>query len=337
MDVTIKDVAKHANTSISTVSRVINKKRYISKELSKRVNRAIKDLNYTPNMRGRSLASKKTGLVAFFTRSDSNTAFINPHLYAIMDGVQSALRNKGYSMTYVGYEKPNLKQLIDVVSSKSIDGIVLHASALTKGMADYLVDTNIPHTVIGFPNFPSNVCWVDNNNILSGELAARHLYDIQKKSIAFLGGQHRDYISGVRLLGVKKELKKHSTHIPEKWILEMHSDHKKAEHAVINLFNLGNNPPNALICANNFIALGAIRALNSLQIDIPKDVAVITFDEYPFAEITEPMATTITIDVHDLGYQAGQLLIEKIHKPDYHFQTYMTIPRLNIRKSTSVN
>ncbi len=334
MEVTIKDVARKAETSISTVSRVINKGPYISKEMAKRVNRAIKELNYTPNVRGRNLARKKTGIVAFFTRSDASTAFINPHLYAIMDGVQSALAKKQYTMTYVGYEQPTLANLKEVISSKSIDAIILHASALTKGMADYLIESKIPHTIIGVPPFPSNACWVDNNNILSGELAARHLYNIHKKQIGFLGGQFRDYISEVRLQGVQKELKKHSMFVPESWIFNTHSDHNEAKETVLDLYQKGGRLPNGLICANNAIALGALQALKILNVKIPEEVAVITFDDYPYATITDPMTTTITIDVHDLGYQAGRLVVEKIQKPEYHFQTYMTIPTLNIRKST---
>lgn len=337
MEATIKDVAKKANTSISTVSRVINKKPYISKDMAKRVHKAIRDLNYTPNARGRNLASKKTGVVAFFTRSNTSTPFINPHLYAIMDGVQKALIKKRFAMTYLGYENPKLDNLVDVITSKSIDGIIVHASALTKGMADFLDKSGIPHTVIGVPNFPSNACWVDNNNILSGELAARHLYAIGKEKIAFLGGEYRDYISDVRLLGVQKELRKHARVIPEKWTLKTHSDHKEAEDTVFKLFKESDSHPNGLICANNTIALGALQALKDLSINIPETVAVITFDDYPFASITDPMTTTITIDVHDLGFQAGRLLIEKIQKPDYHFQTYMTVPTLNVRASTIRN
>ena len=95
--------------------------------------------------------------------------------------------------------------------------------------------------------------------------------------------------------------------------------------------------PDSVICANNHIALGVIRSLTGHQIRIPKEIGVITFDDYPFSQITDPMLTVVNIDVYDLGVQAGKLIINKIKKPNLQVQSYSTLPSLIIRESTRRN
>lgn len=335
MSATIRDVAKQANTSISTVSRVINKSPRISKETTKRVQKAIKDLQYFPNARGQSLARKRTGVVAFVAKVSRNTAFINPHLFEIMNGVQKALSKQNLTLSYVGWEEPSLDALKELIQSHGIDGVILHASMVRPSMAQYMVDSAFPHVIIGMPNFPSNVCWVDNNNILSGELAADHLLKLDRKNMAFIGGEKHDLISEIRLNGVEKVLKKASLVLKDTWIAKIASEPEAAALTIETWWKM-KTTPNAIICANNSLALGCIRALNRLGVKIPQEVAVITFDDYPYAVITEPPTSSITIDVYDLGVQSARLLIEKMQKPNYHFQTYMTVPMLHQRASTTV-
>ena len=98
---------------------------------------------------------------------------------------------------------------------------------------------------------------------------------------------------------------------------------------------LSNPPrPDAIICANNEIALGCMRALNVHKISIPTDIAVVTFDDFPFSRITDPPLTVVNIDVYDLGMQAGKMILDKIRKPNLQFQTFITLPKLIVREST---
>ena len=331
MSATIRDVAKKANTSISTVSRVMSQSPSISKETTKRVLKAIKELGYVPNTRGQNLARKRNGVVAFVTKVSKDTAFINPHLFEIMNGVQKALSEKNISMRYVGWEEPSPSALKELVEGHSVDGVILHASMVRPTMAQYMVDSGFPHVIIGMPNFPSNVCWVDNNNILSGELACDHLLSIGKRNLAFIGGEKHDLISEIRLSGVEKVLKKALLTLPEKWKAKVSSEPESAA-AIIRSWK--DDLPDGIICANNSLALGCIRTLKELGVNIPQDVAVITFDDYPYAVITQPPTSSITIDVYDLGLQAAKLLLEKIAQPNVHFQSYITVPLLRQRAST---
>ncbi|MBU1019953.1 MAG: LacI family transcriptional regulator, partial [Firmicutes bacterium] len=178
MSVTIKDVARITGVSISTVSKVVNGSPRISQPTIDKVNEAIKSLNYVPNKRARDLASKFTRRIVFITLIKRNMAFINPHLFEIMIGAQKAFSNEGYAMEFIGVKSKDLKMIKDIIESKTCDGILIHASALNSEIAKYIVKSKFAHTVIGMPNYPNGVCWIDNNNQLSGEIAAKHLINM---------------------------------------------------------------------------------------------------------------------------------------------------------------
>ena len=92
----------------------------------------------------------------------------------------------------------------------------------------------------------------------------------------------------------------------------------------------------AVICSNNLFAVGCLRVFNTHHITVPHDISLITFDEYPFAKFTDPPLTTVGIDVHNLGVQAGTLLLNKIKKPSLYVQSYSTLPVLEVRASDKV-
>ena len=92
--------------------------------------------------------------------------------------------------------------------------------------------------------------------------------------------------------------------------------------------------PDGIICANNYIAYGCVNALHHAQIEIPTDIKVITFDDYPFSQILKPQLTVVNIDMYDMGIQAGKYILQKIRKPNLYAQSYITIPTLIVRQST---
>lgn len=333
MSSTIKDVARVAGVSISTVSKVINNSHTISEDTKAKVFETIKNLNYIPNERARNLARKSTKNVAFITLVKRDMAFINPHLFEVMIGAQNALSQRDYTMEFIGVKHKSLEVIENLVESKRVDGVIVHASAMNQEISRYIVKSKIPHAVIGTPNYPNGVCWIDNNNNLSGQLAAKHILSMDRTQIAYIGGKSTDIISEYRLEGMLQELKHSMVEISDSMIIKVDSSFKNGYNATIRL--LDQNPrPNAIICANNLLDLGCIKALNDYSIKIPEDIAVVTFDDYPYAIITDPPTTAINIDVYDLGQQAARLLVEKINKPNYQFQTYMTVPLLVTRQST---
>ena len=174
MAATIKDVAKLAETSTATVSKVMNGSYSISKETIKRVEWAMKELNYHPNMRARNFVRQSTRSVIFVTSLGRDAGFSNPHMFEIMAGLEEALSEKEYAL---GIKSLSKRDAIDyvkyVVDTKLADGLVIHASVISKELDMLVEEYKIPHIVIGMPDFQNHFCWIDIDNRLAGEMAAK--------------------------------------------------------------------------------------------------------------------------------------------------------------------
>lgn len=333
MATTIKDVAKLADTSTATVSKVINGSYSISEATAERVRAAMRELKYTPNRRAQSFARQASGSVAFVTTLERDVAFQNPHMFEIMSGLQHALARKGYSLVVIDMAEGNCAAVEELMLQKSADGIVFHAAIMTRELSQLILRYEFPHVVIGTPNFPSKLCWIDNNNPLSGELAALHLLETGKRRIAYIGGKEADAISEARLKGAKLAMQEARLKFRDDLLMRGESTIEDGFDMTRRLLS-GQMRPDAIVCANNRLALGCINALNAEKVAIPEEIAVVTFDDYPFSRITNPPLTVVNIDVYDLGSQAGKMVIDKIKKPKLQFQTYITLPKLIIREST---
>ncbi len=334
MAVTIKDVAIRAGVSTATVSKVINHIPTISNATVERVNQVMKELNYHPNLRAQNFARKSTHNIIFITNLDRNTAFINPHMFEIMSGLQSILYAKNYTLGILSVNHESQLEVIDrILAEKSADGIVIHASVITREMALRILKAGFPHIVIGYPSFESQLCWIDNNNYLSGEIAAGHLLDQGYHRIAFIGGTEEDRISARRLQGAVTALSDRKSGLSNALIKRGDSTSQDGYRMMEELLE-GDWLPDAVICANNHIALGVVKAIKHQNFTIPGQIGVITFDDYPFSRITDPMLTVVNIDVYDVGVQAGKLILNKIKKPNLQVQSYTTLPNLIVREST---
>lgn len=333
MAVTIKDVAREAGVSTATVSKVMNQKGAISAQTQERVEAVMDRLGYRPNLRARNFARQNTNTIVFATELTKNCAFENPHMFEIMVGLQTSLSRKNYALHLVHVTRDNCMEILGgMIAGKSIDGLVLHISIVTRELEKIILKENFPHIVLGCPEYKTQLCWIDNNNVLSGEMAAACLHRQGYRRIAFIGGKKQDVGSAHRLQGYKNVLEqRHMRLIPE-YVLGGFSTVESGSLMMNTLLELPRRP-DSVICANNYLAVGAMNALLKHGIQIPSEMGLITFDAYPFSRITEPKMTTVDIDVHDMGKQAGEIILKKIKKPNLQIQSYTTLASLIINGS----
>lgn len=334
MATTIKDVAKLAKTSTATVSKVINGSYSISEATVNRVQQAMKELNYHKNSRAVNFAKQATRTIMFASSIEKGCGFTNPHMFEMMFGLESTLSSKNYALMIKNIAKERacayIKEMID---TRMVDGVVIHASIISKELDELIYNENIPHLVIGTPDFSNHFCWIDVDNKLAGEIAAKYLLEKGYQSIAFIGGKDEDKISMHRLEGVLNVLKEHDVIIPNNYIQHGESIQTSGYLMTKNVIQTKNRL-DAIICANNYIAYGCMNALHDYKITIPKEVAVLTFDDYPFSRLLKPNLTVVDIDVFDVGVQAGRYMLQKIKKPNLSVQSYITLPILMVREST---
>lgn len=336
MGVTIKDVAKAANVSVSTVSKVINHHYSISEETAQRVRQVMKDLNYYPSASAQSFAKGSTKEVAVLANLAPNTAFQNPHMFEIISGLEETLRAKGYRLLLRGVDETNAYEVAEeIISRRSADAIAIHVSVMTHPLSALLTRLRFPHIVLGAPNFDSQVCWIDNNNVYSGTIAASYLLSLDYRKIAFVGGQYYDLGSTLRLQGVRQCLQEAGFPLDDQYVWLGESTRADGYRMTCQLLD-EKQSPDAIICANNSIAMGCVAAVQERGLSIPGDMGVMAFDDYPFSQMMEPPLTVVDINVRDMGAQAAKFLVDMIRHPNMQIQTYITtsnvIPRASTKK-----
>lgn len=331
MSVTIRDVARAAGVSTATVSKVINHSPSISQATIERVEDVIRQLDYRPNKRAQSFARKATRNILFLSELEHGVGFDNPHLFEMLAGAEAALARKDYGLLI---KRINARELVnsfsDIMDDEFVDGAIVHASVVSKELASLLTDTSFPYVVVGMPDFANRLCWIDTNNSVAGQIAASHLRKKGYERIAYIGGQKEDTISLHRLNGVLDAL---DTVIPAGYIRHGAPSSETGYKCTMELLELERRPQ-AIICANQYLAFGCVEALKHRGLSIPRQMAVITFDDFPFSKVLDPPLTVVNLDMYDMGEQAAKIVMRRIRNPQLLVQSYTTLPSLIERGST---
>lgn len=332
MPVTIYDIAEKARVSISTVSKALNDSYSISDATKRRILKIAEELDYKPNARARSFARRRSGIILFVTDLYRNVAFENPHMFEIMTGISQYLDEKNYALLMKHVTIKDAPGAIrDMMTQEQADAVIIHAAVLSKSLAQMLTHAKLPHLVIGKPDFPTTICWMDVNHELAGQEAASYLLDKGYRRVTFLmGDEQEDHISLSRKAGMLRVFQE------EELTFSTVCGGSTYEDGCRHMKELLDLPvkPEVVLCTNNYLAMGCLQCLRENGVDVPGTVAVMTFDNYPFSMITVPQLTAVEADMYDMGQEAARFILRKIRKPELQTQTYCTIPRLVERAST---
>ena len=334
MSVSIKDVAKKAGVSISTVSKALNDKSSVSSSTIERIKQTAEDMGYVPNSRARVFATKETKQIVFVADIPKDTAFYNPHIFEIIMGLQHSVSKSGYSLIVESVEKKEALEYISSLYKKNMaDALVVHASIITKRLESLIVKSNLPHLIIGQPDYQSTLSWIDTDNTLSGAIAIRHLLKKDYYPVAFVGGKADDMISLHRFEGAERELKQNNLNFEGQYVLSTSSTIVSGMNAAKKILKM-EKPPRSVLCANSVIAFGMMQELRNQNVRVPKDIAVMTFDRYPFSDFTEPRVTSVDMNMYEIGEEAGSILIKNLSHPNLRIQTFTSEPCIFEREST---
>ena len=334
MGVSIKDVADKAGVSISTVSKALNDKFSVSQATADRIRAAAKDLGYVPNPRARSFATKETRQIVFVADIPKDTAFSNPHIFEIIMGLQHSVSEKGFSLVVESVEKKNaLDHMEKLYRGNMADAFAVHASIITKRLESLIVKSSLPHLIIGEPDFQSTLSWIDTDNTLSGSIAIRYLLSKDYYPICFVGGKTDDMISSHRFEGAERELRRNNLSFGEGYVLSTSSTIVSGTNAAKKILKMEKRP-RAVLCANSVISFGLREELRREGVRIPKDIAVMTFDRYPFSDFTEPRITSVDMNMYEIGEEAGSILIKNLAHPNLRIQAFTSEPCIFERETT---
>ena len=330
--VTIKDVAKVAGVSPSTVSRVISDSPQISDATKEKVYKVMKELKYEPNMIARSLASNSTKILGLILPNAEDDLFENPFFMQAMRGISVYAQKRGYYIMYAfsNNEEEELEFIKQYVRGRLVDGIILLTSRRDDRCISYLKTTDHPFVLIGRPEEPSGTLWVDNDNFQAMYNAVDYLIKKGHKDIAFIGGPDNLYVTRDRLEGYKKALKTHA--IPEdegKIKFTGEFCRECGYEAMIDILKYAT--PRAVVTTDDLLAFGANRAIREANIE---GLALVGFNNTHLAQYQTPSLTSVDINAEKLGIYAAKLLIDKLENENTPTTHYVVDTKLVERDST---
>lgn len=332
----IKDVAKAAGVSTSTVSRTINNSPSISQETKDRIFDVIKQMNYSPNSIAKALTNSKSYTVTLLVDVEDEKSFQNPFFYEIMHGIEKLVYKKEFSLIVANLKTTLKKQSVLewLVKGKRTEGVILPSSILTSSIVEELKKDRVPFVSIGeTTQIKESISWVDVDNKKGAESATYELLDKGYKNIAFLGLDHSKVFSNRRYEGYSNALLNSEVKIIPELVIECGNTKDDGYYHMKKLLN-GNTIPDAVICADNILSIGAIKAIQEAGLSIPENVGLISFDNQQIAELSYPTITTVNVDLYEMGFQAAKLLFEMIEDPETRDQGLLISTSLEKRQTT---
>ncbi len=328
----IKDVAALAGVSLKTVTNVVHERRYVKDETRARVKAAIDQLGYRPSLVGRQLQSGRSNNIALAVpRIDE------PYLGALAHALIRAGKQHGYSVFIdeTGGSDEQEQQAAAGYPGHSIDGVIFSPLALDpERMADMSRQT--PMVLLGEHLSEGGADYVAIDNERSARDVVSHLYDQGRRRIAFIGGQpaRPSSVGQLRLHGHRAELVERDLPARRDWLLqtERFSREAGAELAERLLPRIGE--VDALVCASDLLAVGAIRRLGQHGVRVPDDVAVVGWDDIVDGQYLSPSLTTVSTDLKVLADQAITALVARIDGHREPARAYVVPHQLVVRESS---
>lgn len=332
MSATIKDVAKLAGVSPSTVSRVISDNPKISEETKARVSAVINELNYHPNVIARSLANSSTNMLGLILPNNEEDLFKNPFFIQIMTGISIYAQKNGYYIMYTfgNDEKDELNYIKNYTNSKMADGIILLTSRPNDKCISYLKKHNYPFVVVGRPEIAEETLWVDNDNIKAMYDVVNNLISKGHRKIAFIGGPKDFNMSRDRLMGYTRALEEHGIKVVNGLIVQENDFSENCGYrAMKKIFK--SHVPTAVAATDDLLAYGAMKCINEMN---KEKVAIIGFNNTPLSVYQNPPLSSVDINAEKLGYYAAKLLIAKLNDEEMDTDHFIVDAKLVERESS---
>ncbi|HZL10739.1 MAG TPA: LacI family DNA-binding transcriptional regulator [Prolixibacteraceae bacterium] len=335
--ITIKDLAARMNLSVSTISRALHNHHSIGEKTTEEVKKLAKELGYFPNSVASNLRSNKTHTIGVIVpRID-----IHFHSHAI-SGIEEFAYKSGYYVT-IFQSRDSLEREIaitEILQTKMVEGVIACLGLETKDCTHFskFNKLNVPLVFYDRVSKDFEASKVIIDDFEAAFKATEHLISIGCKRISHIAGCQTTDIFKARLEGYKAALTKHNILIDEK-LIEYTSDLSYEEGArCAKKFLSLDILPDGMFCANDYTAISAIQVFKKANRQIPQDIAVVGFSNYPISRVIEPTLTTIDDRAFEMGQAAAKLLIRQIEDKDHTIASETIVLKTNliIRDSTDL-
>jgi LacI family transcriptional regulator len=307
---TIKDVAKQANVSIATVSRIINGLPGYSEDTKKKVQEAIETLGYQPNAIARGLINKRTQTIGVLFPEVSGMLSSE-----VLEGVENAAHDGGFSVIVCNTTSSGKRTVkyLRLLQEKRVDGIIFASENVKEEYFKIFQEMKVPVVLVSTASSNYDLPFVRVNDYEGAFQATEYLINKGHKQIGMIGGSKLDPIAGVpRMKGFEEALQKHNLAFSEDHVTtnEGYRFQNGKESLPVLLKQLPNMT--ALFAASDEMAIGAMSAAHQLGIKVPEELSIIGYDNLKIAEMCYPALTTVSQPLKDMGQTAGEILVKLI-------------------------
>jgi LacI family transcriptional regulator len=302
---TITDVARRANVSPATVSRVLNGTSAVAAEKADRIRKAIADLNYEPFGPARALRQQRVRVWAVIIADVEN-----PFFTSVVRGIEDVAYANGYRLVLCNSDENLAKEAgyVDIAIRERMAGLVIAVASTTESRLDRLARENIPVVAIDRRVTGHNIDSVVVDNRGGARDGTRHLLENGWGRIGCVVGPTHISTSNERLAGYRDALAE-AGHTLDRALVRRADFREdggyKATRALLEMAR----PPDAMFIANNMMTLGALHAIQDLGLRVPRDLGVIGFDDSPTADLMRPRLTVVAQPTYEIGQVAGELLV----------------------------
>lgn len=325
-----KDVARFAGVSQSTVSRVLNNPDRVRSDRREKVLEAIRILDYQPNLIARSLVTSQTRTIAFISGSMRNNFFIDT-----IDSVINVASQHGYRTMVFFDGSESLKDMWNTIKGYQVDGVILSLIKLDDTVVQEIINSNIPHMFLS-RRPRQNGHYVEIDNQLAGELIASHIIELGHTRIALLSGElcYSTFLG--RMEGIEQVLSRSNLPLDPELVHYIDTSTLNEIEIVIGKLLHSIDPPTAIICTSDAMAIACMDIVLGMGLRVPEDVSITGIDDSKLSAHQSFRLTTVGHKLFDMGEIAINQVLDMIeHKePDKRRQIVLK-PELIVRKTTT--
>ncbi|MDO5377912.1 MAG: LacI family DNA-binding transcriptional regulator [Clostridia bacterium] len=334
MAVTIGDVAREANVSISTISRVVNGSKAVSTELRQRVDQAIEKTGYRPNVLARSLITNRTHTIGLAVSDISNSV-----MAVIAKGISSVCQKNGYTviMCETSGKSENEIAILDKLGEYHVEGLAFAGVNVGRALADKMLEMSYPVVLVNQKESygETRIMTISYDNYQASYDTAALLIGAGHRRIAMIGGPENDYSAGIqRLMGYQKALEDAGLEWAESYVQRGDFSFESGFQGMKRIYEESMELPTAVLCGSDLVAIGAMQSAYNLGLSVPEDISIIGFDDSEMGRYTRPTLSTVRIPYFDEGELAANTLLCMIKdpsvKPEFICVRHKVIRRMSI-------
>lgn len=335
MAVTLNDIAKRANVSPMTVSRVINKSDNVSEETRKKVEAIIQEMNYIPNSSARYLTSKRSQILSLVI-----TDITNPFFTKLARGAEDKAKQMGYRLMLCNSDE-NLEKESDYIKmliSTGVDGVMITPSKdRSRKNLRILNKYDIPFVLIDRKINGIHADAIHGDSVAGTRQLLEHLIQRGHEKIAIINGPLDVSTARERQETYIQTLSAHDLPIRDEYIFHSQFTIQNISKDIEELLSIpAKERPTAIFAVNNFIAINAIKELRKHNLRVPEDISIVCFDDLDEAIDLNPFLTVASQPAYDFGFTGAQMLIERIEgNAPKEFRKLVLPPNLIVRNSTA--